>query len=236
MLLSFSLIKRGLSNNVYGMHPLVHTWGRDRLTLSERKKCCLMVYITLSCSLRWNADQPYGFQRTLVTHVRANMEYFKSEGNISYMDDAYAKFGRLLREQGYSKEAESLEIKVLDRRSKMLGVEHPDTISAMGSLAHSYRDLGKYTEAGKLEIQVLDARKRILGVEHPDTIRAMANLASSYSDLGKYTEAKKLEIQVLDARKIILGVEHPDTILAMANLAVTYYDLGKYTEAEKLEI
>jgi hypothetical protein len=53
-----------------------------------------MACVTLSCSLRWDADQPYGFQRTLVTHVRANMEYFKSQGNqniISYMDDAYAK-------------------------------------------------------------------------------------------------------------------------------------------------
>ena len=36
-LLSFCLIKRGLSDNMYGMHPLVHTWGRDRLTVSERK-------------------------------------------------------------------------------------------------------------------------------------------------------------------------------------------------------
>ena len=78
-LLSFSLIKRGLSDNMYAMHPLVHTWGRDRLTLRERKKCCLMLYVILSCSLRWNADQPYVFQRTLVTHVRANMAYFKSK-------------------------------------------------------------------------------------------------------------------------------------------------------------
>jgi tetratricopeptide (TPR) repeat protein len=239
ILLSFSLIRRGPSDNVYAMHPLVHTWGRDRLTLNERKKCCLMAYVTLACSLRWDAGQPYGFQRTLVTHVRANMEYFKSEGNqniISYMDDAYAKFGRLLWEQGYSKEAEIFEIKVLDERKKILGVEHPDTISAMGNLAQTYHHLGKYIEAEKLEIQVLDARNRILGVEHPDTILAMGNLASTYRKLGKYTEAEKLEIQVLDARNRILGVEHPDTIFAMGNLAQTYHYLGKYIEAEKLEI
>jgi tetratricopeptide (TPR) repeat protein len=136
-----------------------------------------MASVTLACSLRWDAGQPYGFQRTLVTHVRANMEYFKSEGNqniISYMDDAYAKFGRLLWEQGYSKEAEIFNIKVLDERKKILGVEHPDTISAMGNLAQTYQHLGKYIEAEKLEIQVLDARNRILGVEHPDTILAMA--------------------------------------------------------------
>ncbi|KIJ91491.1 hypothetical protein K443DRAFT_114957 [Laccaria amethystina LaAM-08-1] len=239
ILLSFSLIWRGPSDNVYAMHPLVHTWGRDRLTLNKRKKCCLIAYVTLSCSLRWDAGQTYGFQRTLVTHVRANMEYFKSKDNqdiVSYMDDAYAKFGRLLGEQGYSKEAELLHIKVLDERNKILGVEHPDTINAMASLAATYRNLGKYTEAEKLEIQVLDARNRILGVEHPDTIGAMANLAVTYWNLGKYTEAEKLEIQVLDARNRILGVEHPDTLFAMSNLAGTYQNLGKYMEAEKLDL
>ena len=236
-LLSFSLIRRGSSNNVYAMHPLVHTWGRDRLTLNERKKCCLTAYVMLSCSLRFDAGQPYEFQRTLVTHVRASMEYIKAEVDqniVSYMDDAYEKFGMLLSEQGYSKEAETLQIKVLDERNKTLGMEHPNTLDAIGSLAETYHSLGKYTESEKLGIQVLDSRKRILDIEHPTTISAMANLAVTYHYLGKYTESEKLEIQVLDARNRILGVEHPDTINAMANLAMTYHKLGKYTESENL--
>ena len=169
ILLSLSLIRRDSFDDVYVMHPLVHSWGRDRLTSNDKKKSCLMAYVTLACSLRWNADQSYGFQRTLVTHVRANMEYFKSEVNentVCYMDDAYENFGRLLREQGYPKEAETLQIQVLDRRNGILGVEHPDTINAMENLATTYGSLGKYREAEKLEIQVLDARNRILGEEH----------------------------------------------------------------------
>ena len=51
ILLSFTLIKKGPSDCVYAMHPLVHTWGRERLTSNERKECCLIVYVTLSCSL-----------------------------------------------------------------------------------------------------------------------------------------------------------------------------------------
>ena len=81
VLLSFSLIKKGPSSCVYAMHPLVHTWGRDRLTLDEQERCCLMAYVTLSCSLRWDESQPYRFQRVLVTHVRANMEYSRSGSN-----------------------------------------------------------------------------------------------------------------------------------------------------------
>ena len=44
--LSFSLIRRGPSDNVYTMHPLVYNWGRDRLTLNKRKNCCLIAYVT----------------------------------------------------------------------------------------------------------------------------------------------------------------------------------------------
>ena len=171
----------------------------------------MMAYITLSCSLRWDISQPYGFQRVLVTHLRANMEYSKPEGKqniVSYMDDAFEKFGKLLWEQGYFKEAETLENKVLETRRKILGVEHPETIRAMANLAATYHYLGKYTDAEKLQIQVLDARNRILGVEHPDTIDAMTGLASIYRYLGKFTEAEKLGIQVLDASNTILGVEH----------------------------
>ena len=68
ILMSFSLVKNGPSDFVYAMHPLVHTWGRHRIHLNERKQFCLMADITLSCSLRWNGQQPYGFRRALVTH------------------------------------------------------------------------------------------------------------------------------------------------------------------------
>ena len=99
ILLSFSLIRKGPSDCMYTMHPLVHTWGRDRISLNERKQYCSMAYITLSCSLQWNGGQPYGFRRTLVTHIRANMEHSQPESNekgFSYLDDAYDKFGMLL--------------------------------------------------------------------------------------------------------------------------------------------
>jgi hypothetical protein len=88
ILILFSLIKKASSDGVYAMHPLIHAWGRDRMTLDERDRCCLMAYVALSCSLRWDESQPYRFKRVLVTHVRANMEYSRpgSYQNIGYLD------------------------------------------------------------------------------------------------------------------------------------------------------
>ena len=233
VLWSFCLIKKGLSHNVHSMHPLVHAWGIDRMTVDERQRYSLMAFATLSASLKNNGSQSYGFKRTLVTHVRKNIQY-----NNNYFDDAYEKFGLLLSDQGYSREAEKLVIKVLNARNKVLGEEHPATIMAKANLAYIYRNMGKqrHTEAEKLGIEVLYARIKIFGEEHPATITAKASLASTYRDLGKHTEAEKLEIEVLHARNKNYGEENPVTLAAKANLAFTYSNLGKYMEAKELQI
>ena len=65
------------------------------------------------------------------------------------------------------------QITVLDPRNRLLGEEHPKTISAMNNLVITYDNLGKYANAEKLQIKALDLRNRLLGEEHPDTINAM---------------------------------------------------------------
>lgn len=47
------------------------------------------------------------------------------------------------RNQGRSKEAEKLDSMVLEARQRVLGEEHPDTITAMADLAYTKRDLGR---------------------------------------------------------------------------------------------
>jgi len=202
MLISLCLIKPGPSDCVYSMHPLVHAWGRDRMVLSRRQECSSMAYVTLSCSLKDDMSQPYGFRRALATHVRANMQQSINmhQKTDQYFDDACKKFGSLLWEQGYSNEAKELYVQVLNARKRVLGIEHPGTITAMGNIAATYGRLEKYIEAEKLEKQVLDASNRILGAENPNTIMAMGNLARTHAELGNYSEAEKLEKQVLDVR------------------------------------
>jgi len=109
-------------------------------------------------------------------------------------------------------------MQVLDARNRILGVKHPDTITAMANLAATYYKLGKYTEAKELDIQVPDARTRILGVEHPDTVKAMENLAAMYQNLGKYTEGEKLQIQAQEAQSQVFGGEYPHKIMTMPNV------------------
>jgi hypothetical protein len=71
---------------------------------------------------------------------------------------------------------------------RILGEEHPDTISAMNNLASTFGDLGRRDEAAKMLQEVLDKRRQILGEEHPDTITAMSNLAVTLGNLGRLDE------------------------------------------------
>ncbi|KAJ7120145.1 P-loop containing nucleoside triphosphate hydrolase protein [Mycena epipterygia] len=132
------------------------------------------------------------------------------------------------------KEAQELEIVVLERRRNLLGDNHPETLDAMENLSATYQSQEKLKEAEELKVVVLEKRRNLLGNNHPETLRAMGNLAGTYKDLGKLKEAQELEVLVLEKRKNILGENHPDTLIAMGNLAFTYTKLERWQEAQEL--
>jgi hypothetical protein len=63
---------------------------------------------------------------------------------------------------------------LLDVYRRMLGPEHPTTLTAMGNLALSLYGQGKHAEAEQMLAKLLDVYRRMLGPEHPRT-RATAN-------------------------------------------------------------
>ncbi|KAJ1308664.1 hypothetical protein OPQ81_004357 [Rhizoctonia solani] len=133
-------------------------------------------------------------------------------------------------------EARDLQVQVLDARKRVLGDDHPVTLSATNNLALIYSELNQINEARDLQVQVLDAWKRVLGDDHPDTLSTMSNLALTYWKLNRLDEARYLQVQVLDARKRVLGDDHPDTLSAMNNLALTYWKLDRFDEARYLQV
>ena len=51
-----------------------------------------------------------------------------------------ANLAKIFAGKGNFKEAEQLGLQVLDLRKKLLGTEHPDTLTSMGNLAKIYAD------------------------------------------------------------------------------------------------
>ena len=238
VLLSFSLVKRGTAGNVYSVHPLVHSWSRDRMSKPDCQSMCHSASALLSCSIIFQfTTKDYAFRQTLVPHINANYQHAAEAGVVKvYNNDEYTKFGLVYHESGYWQDAEQLNVQVMDTNLRVLGTEHPSTLTSMGNLASTYQNQGRWKAAEELKVQVMETEKRVLGAEHPSTLTSMQNLASTYSDQGKWKEAEELEIQVMETSLRVLGAEHPDILTSMGNLASTYQDQGRWKEAEELEI
>ena len=87
-----------------------------------------------------------------------------------------------------------LQLTVLDVYNRVLGPEHPCTLTSMASLAVTYSNHGKYEEAGELKLKVQDSPQKMLGLEHPYTLTSMT--VKTYSKQEKYGKAEKLEMEM----------------------------------------
>ncbi len=133
-------------------------------------------------------------------------------------------------------EAESLRLKIVESRRRVLGDEHPGIVSAMNcnSMGWVYYMQGRHKEAEPLFVKALEIRRRILGEEHPNTLWSMTSLALLYEAQGRYNEAEPLFVKAVDGNRRILGEEHRNTAGSMSELGWFYYTQGRYNEAEPL--
>jgi tetratricopeptide (TPR) repeat protein len=137
--------------------------------------------------------------------------------------------------RGDFRSARALQEQVLDVMRRVLGAEHPDTLTAIGNLAETLLALGDLDRARSLQEQALDVMRRVLGAEHPDTLRSMGNLAGMLWAQGDLNRARDLEEQVLDVTRRVLGEEHPNTLTSMGNLADTLRAQGDLDRARSLQ-
>jgi hypothetical protein len=237
-LLSFSLIKKAAIGGIFSLHPLVHSWSRDRMTHEEQCTYSSYALALLSSSITFDfTSVDYAFRQSLIPHIKATENYMtRMRIDMAYDVNQCTNFGLAFYEAGKWKEAEELEVFVMQTTKRVLGEEHPDTLTAMGNLAGTYRKQGKWNEAEELGVLVMQTSKRVLGEEHPDTLTAMANLAATYQNQGKWKEAEELQVFVMQTTKRVLGEEHPDTLTAIGSLAGTYRTQGQWKEAEELEV
>ena len=114
---------------------------------------------------------------------------------------------------------------------RLLGADHPHTLTSRGNLAYAYQDAGRVSEAIPLFERNLADRERLLGADHPHTLTSRGNLADAYQDAGRLAEAIPLSEQTLADRERLLGADHPHTLTWRNNLAHAYQQVGRVAEA-----
>ncbi|KAL8744495.1 MAG: hypothetical protein Q9190_003274 [Brigantiaea leucoxantha] len=210
-LLSFSLIGQESSRGRYFMHRLVHLWAYDRLTVAEKGRFCDQARDILKRSIAWRfASSDYTFRRDLLSHI-TTAQRLSNLSSMIFQKEGIAEFALAFSEAGRWKEAEELDVQVMETRKRVLGEEHPHTLTNIANLASTYWNQGRWKEAEELDVQVMETRKRVLGEEHPYTLSSMSNLAFTLNYQNRNKEAISLMERCFELRKQILGPKHPDT-------------------------
>ena len=137
---------------------------------------------------------------------------------------AYESAGRL-------GEAIALYEQVLADRTRVLGPDHPDTLSSRNNLAYAYISVGRLADAIALYEQTDADSVRVLGPDHPDTFVSRNNLAFVYELVGRFDEAITLRRQTLDDCVRIFGEEHAETLASRSYLARAFRAAGRLDEA-----
>ncbi|KAJ7698311.1 P-loop containing nucleoside triphosphate hydrolase protein [Mycena rosella] len=227
---SYSLVNFDPDKKSFSVHPLVHSWTQTTLTDPQSYHYSMVAIVGMAIAdIPWQDMQLARFK--LLPHVDSLIH-----GNGNDKPDFRYEYGVLYWWADRFKDAEQLQLAVLEDHRDILGEDHPDTLLVMSSLASTYHQLGQLKEAKELEFVVLEKRRKILGEDHPDTLLAMGNLASTYHNLVQWKEAEELEVMGLEKRRKILEENHPDTLRTMGNMALTYRQLGQLKEAEELGV
>jgi hypothetical protein len=83
----------------------------------------------------------------------------------------------VLRDQGRHLEAGEMNRQALEGREKLLGLDHPDTLTSINNLAGVLQYQGMYEKVEVVNRWALAGREKLLGREHPDTLTSVSNLA-----------------------------------------------------------
>ena len=108
---------------------------------------------------------------------------------------------------------------VVDARARVLGPEHPDTLTARANLAFWTGLAGDPAGARDQAAALLPIRERVSGPEHSDTLVVRANLARWTGTAGDAADARDQSAALLPVAERVSGPEHPQTQDARLNLA-----------------
>ncbi len=124
----------------------------------------------------------------------------------------------------------------LATRRRLLGSDHPQTLTAANELANLLWFQDRFAEAEPLFREVVETRARVLGETHPDTLRANYDLASLFGREKHWIEAEQLQRKVLTMQQREHGADHPDTLASLNNLAAYLRGQERFPEAAALGV
>ncbi|URM98963.1 tetratricopeptide repeat protein [Actinomadura madurae] len=175
----------------------------------------------------------------LVPHARQVLDAVSALprlGRQARLDSAKAAYmsGRHLASTGAYAQARAVYAEVFAIRSRLLGLDHEDTLSAHYGIARMAAGQGRYGEAETAFREILASRERILGPGHPDILNARYGVARMAAAQGRYHEAEQVYRDILAEGDRTMGPGHPETLRAQYGIARMAGEQGRFSEAETI--
>lgn len=136
-----------------------------------------------------------------------------------------------LEEIGEMAHASELISRILNEGIRLLGADHPTTLTIRSSRASLFGQAGRVPEAIEAFENLLIDLTRVLGREHAETLKTRSNLASFIGRAGRVEEAVMAFKELLQDHTRFFGADHPDTMTTRNNLAHYLGQTGRVAES-----
>ncbi|MFD4347408.1 tetratricopeptide repeat protein, partial [Streptomyces coelicoflavus] len=114
--------------------------------------------------------------QALLPHTDALTTHHSSDHDTTHTAAALNQAGAFRQGQGALSPALHAHQRALTTYERLLGADHPDTLSSRNDLAYAYESAGDLGRAIPLYQQTLADRQRVLGADHPNTLTSRNNL------------------------------------------------------------
>ncbi|PSN64154.1 HET-domain-containing protein [Corynespora cassiicola Philippines] len=186
---SYALITRRPAESALNLHQLVHHALRRWLQTQERLDEWTQHAITRLLGVFPNHEHGNRSKwRRLLPHAKYALSHGLPEKHgVDRMPLAW-KCAMTLHSDGRYNESEELFVQVMETISRVLGDEHPDTLTSMANLAFTLKGQGSTGRAITLMEDCCALQVAVLGPQHPNTMSSREALTTWQLEVMELSE------------------------------------------------
>jgi tetratricopeptide (TPR) repeat protein len=243
-LMAVSLVKRDSQPESLRFHPLVHAWGRDRLTTSHRKSKIFQALVLLHNALVstthvTESKERWSLQRRILPHVDAVLKFLHLESGLidefsqkPLARQAMLEVATLYKEFGRAEEAEIICRKIMDADSTADDATVYQTQKLLGEVLYV---ASRFKESSDIYRAWLAKQSNRFDLANPDirTFHMVLGLGCVLERATQLHDSQHYLLLAKSAAVTLQGIDKAEVRLRIAqHLLMVYWGMGKLVEAE----
>jgi tetratricopeptide (TPR) repeat protein len=238
ILLNYSLIERGNSNDTYSMHSVVHDWIRASINKKDEDMLQIAITTVGLAVPSVNVRDASIIQGRLLPHATRCSQHLGQVNGVQKIENAYLaglkNLGDLYHYRGRLTEAEAIYERALAESERTLGAEHDLTLRIVNNIGLLYWSQNRFAKSEAMYDRALVETEKTLGAAHKATLNIMNNMGMLYNSQGRLKEAEAMYERALVGKERAFGAEDVSALDTVYNIGLLYEKQGRLQEAETM--